>query len=74
MQSPLTSRPKRGTVVAIKSPAWISEMLLGVAMSLFVLWLARLRQAGKRNVLHATLEPKALAGTGKWSYSLLPDP
>lgn len=59
-----------GVIGATKSPAWASELLLGVAMSLFVLWLAKLRQAGRRNFMHATLESKALAGTGKWSYSL----
>jgi len=59
-----------GIIVATKAPVWVSELVLGVAMSLFVLWLARLRKTGQRNFVHATLESKALAGTGKWSYSL----
>lgn len=59
-----------GVIVATEAPVWIGELLLGVAMSMFILWLARRNQDGKRTFLHAALESKPLVWVGLWSYSL----
>lgn len=59
-----------GVIGATKSPVWVTELILGAAMALSVLWMARRIQDNRRTPLHAFLESKPLVKVGGWSYSL----
>ncbi|MBP3037152.1 acyltransferase [Arthrobacter sp. zg-ZUI100] len=60
-----------GAVVGIGVfPVALNELILGAAMALFVMWLARCHQEGRRTLFHAVLESKVLVWVGLWSYSL----
>lgn len=49
--------------------AWITETVLGILVSAFLVWLGQGSKSGKRSWAHKVLESRPLVWGGLWSYS-----